>query len=159
MGLKKCPKCELNYISENEKYCEVCKRALKGESDSDDTPALCLECGEHPAIQGLDICTFCLRERRREAILAKQEAVDIDDIDDIDVIDADDEIVSALEDDIPESELEVMGRELGIDDDFSVDDEDVKLDLDDELPIEVNDELLFEDFNSDEYEYEEDEAD
>lgn len=152
MGLKKCPKCELNYINEHEKYCEICKRALKGESDSDDTPAVCMECGEHPAIQGLDICTFCLRERRREAILAKQDAVDIDDID------ADDEIVSALEDDIPESELEVMGRELGLDD-FSVEEDDVKIDMEAELPEEEHEELSFDEFGTEDDEIEEDEAD
>lgn len=152
MGLKKCPKCELNYINEHEKYCEICKRALKGESDSDDAPAVCMECGEHPAIQGLDICTFCLRERRREAILAKQDAVDIDDID------ADDEIVSALEDDIPESELEVMGRELGLDD-FSVEEDDVKIDMEAELPEEEHEELSFDEFGTEDDEIEEDEAD
>ena len=29
MKLVKCPRCDLNYIQENEKYCKVCMRELK----------------------------------------------------------------------------------------------------------------------------------
>ena len=31
MGFIKCPRCELNYIQEDEQYCPVCKREMKGE--------------------------------------------------------------------------------------------------------------------------------
>ena len=31
MGFKKCPRCELNYILDTEKYCKVCMRELRGE--------------------------------------------------------------------------------------------------------------------------------
>ncbi len=49
MGLKKCPRCELNYIREGEKYCDICKRYMKGEADADSVAATCVECGERPA--------------------------------------------------------------------------------------------------------------
>ena len=29
MKLVKCPRCELNYITENEKYCKVCLREMR----------------------------------------------------------------------------------------------------------------------------------
>ena len=38
MGKKyiKCPRCELNYILENEDYCHVCKSEMKHHTDADD---------------------------------------------------------------------------------------------------------------------------
>ena len=45
MGLRKCPRCELNYIRDDEKYCNVCKREMKGEPDVEDGVVLCIECG------------------------------------------------------------------------------------------------------------------
>ena len=71
MGLKKCPRCELNYIREGEKYCDICKRYMKGEADADSVAATCVECGERPAVRGNELCAICLREVRRQAGLAK----------------------------------------------------------------------------------------
>ena len=36
MKLVKCPRCDLNYIREDEKYCKVCLREMKGEPTNDD---------------------------------------------------------------------------------------------------------------------------
>ena len=36
MALRKCPRCELNYIQENEKLCKVCLRELKGSQVEDE---------------------------------------------------------------------------------------------------------------------------
>ena len=36
MKLVKCPRCELNYIQEGEKYCKVCYRELKGEQHQEE---------------------------------------------------------------------------------------------------------------------------
>lgn len=120
MGLKKCPRCELNYIREDEKYCDVCKRYKKGEADTDLSIANCLECGERPAVRGNDLCAICLREVRRQAALAKLS----DDLsDDIELTggDMDDmEVPLVGADDIPERELQEIDRELGGD----LDDED-----------------------------------
>ena len=40
MALKKCPRCEINYVREGEKYCDVCKRYRKGEVDTEETAPL-----------------------------------------------------------------------------------------------------------------------
>ena len=45
MGFIKCPRCELNYIREEEQYCPVCKREMKGESH-DDPFELCSICND-----------------------------------------------------------------------------------------------------------------
>lgn len=115
MGLKKCPRCELNYIREGEKYCDVCKRYMKGEADADAAVATCVECGERPVVRGNDLCAICLREVRRQAALAKL-ADDLPADVDIVEVDMDDmEVPLVGADDIPERELEEIDRELGSD--------------------------------------------
>ena len=48
MGLRKCPRCELNYIRDDEQLCNVCKRHMKGEAETDDVVTICTE-GSPPA--------------------------------------------------------------------------------------------------------------
>ena len=64
MNLVKCPRCDLNYIREDEKYCKVCLRELKGENSQDEVE-LCSICNEEPALPGRDICLFCLKEMNK----------------------------------------------------------------------------------------------
>lgn len=118
MGLKKCPRCELNYIPEHETYCNVCNREIKGETDADDSAAICLECGDNPSVKGSDLCAACLREVIRQEKLVKlsdeaDEPAPIDlnevELDDIDVPVAHDD------DDIPANELVEIVSELGDD--------------------------------------------
>ncbi|MDR0840726.1 MAG: hypothetical protein LBN26_04990 [Christensenellaceae bacterium] len=113
MGLKKCPRCELNYIRDDEKYCNVCRRDMKGEAEAEEAAALCIECGERAAVRGSELCALCLREARRQENLAKLAdkraagasivEVDMDDM----------EVPLASEDDIPAREMEEIDRELG----------------------------------------------
>ena len=93
MALQKCPKCELNYISEGEARCEVCKRDLnraqvRGKHvDNVSTEAeilVCTECGEAPAVRG-ELCNACFKEKKRQAKLEN-------------VVETDDEFGDALED-------------------------------------------------------------
>ncbi len=68
MALKKCPKCELNYIREDEQYCNVCLRSMKkrkGTAEPEEE-RICSECGEAPAVKGHDLCEACLREQKRQ---------------------------------------------------------------------------------------------
>ena len=50
MAFRKCPRCELNYITDGEKLCSVCRREVKGEPDHNNVPELCAECGERPVV-------------------------------------------------------------------------------------------------------------
>lgn len=72
MALRKCPKCELNYLRGNETICRVCAADMdkkrRKESDSDEI-IMCSECGERPALRGKDLCEECLREQKRQADL------------------------------------------------------------------------------------------
>ncbi len=121
MGLRKCPKCELNYIKDDEQLCNVCRRHMKGEAETDDAVTICTECGENPAVRGSELCAVCLREARRQENLEKladdmtgtSVVGDMDDIDDMEV--------PMDDDDIPEIELEEIDRELGGDSDLDDD--------------------------------------
>ena len=61
MNLVKCPRCDLNYILDTEKYCKVCLREMKG-SPPDDELEMCSVCNEAPALPGRDVCLSCLKE-------------------------------------------------------------------------------------------------
>ena len=84
MGLKKCPRCELNYIKDDEKLCNVCKRSAKLSDDSDEE-TLCIECGEHPALKGKELCAECYKEslRLQSQRIAKTSGLDYGDVDDV----------------------------------------------------------------------------
>jgi len=75
MKLVKCPRCELNYITENEKICSVCKRDVRGEVEQDEILELCSECGEHPAMPGQEVCVYCLKElQRRSSVVVTDDS-------------------------------------------------------------------------------------
>ena len=61
MNLVKCPRCDLNYILDTEKYCKVCLREMKG-SHVEDELEMCSVCNEAPALPGRDVCLSCLKE-------------------------------------------------------------------------------------------------
>ncbi|MBN1777439.1 MAG: hypothetical protein JW811_04885 [Clostridiales bacterium] len=59
--MKKCPRCELNYIADDEKLCKVCIREIKGGQKQDEFE-LCSICNAAPALPGKDICLGCYKE-------------------------------------------------------------------------------------------------
>lgn len=104
MGFIKCPRCELNYIREEEQYCSVCKREMKGEAH-DDPFELCSVCNENPVMPGKDVCLACYKEMNQEQDLRGDSAEEAETTDVS--IDMDD--VS----DMQEIELEAMPEEIG----------------------------------------------
>ena len=118
MNLIKCPRCDLNYIREDEKYCKVCLRELKGERQGDE-PELCSICNEEPALPGKDICLFCLKEMNKsnsaEEAETETENVDTNTIGDMDAVSGMDEI-------IPEVEEEESGEYGEIEEELSLED-------------------------------------
>ena len=65
MGFIKCPRCELNYIREEEQYCSVCKREMKGEAHEDPFE-MCSICNENPVMPGKDVCPMCYKEMKQQ---------------------------------------------------------------------------------------------
>jgi len=131
MKLVKCPRCELNYITENEKYCKVCLREMKGETPKDEVE-LCSVCNEAPALPGRDVCLFCLKEmggddaRDRDA-QESEEPVDGASLAAMDSVSTMDEIIPEIDDDIPSQEYGEIESELSLEsvreDEESQDDE------------------------------------
>lgn len=117
MALKKCPRCELNYIPAEENYCNVCKRDIKGEADVEDTVTICIECGENETVKGSEYCSICLREAMRQEKFAETPDDDEDPVSiNIDSVELDDmDIPVSRDDDIPENELEEIESEFGED--------------------------------------------
>ncbi len=116
MKLVKCPRCELNYITENEKYCKICLREMKGETPKEEVE-LCSVCNEAPALPGRDVCLFCLKEmggddsRDRDD---QEEPVDGASIAAMDSVSTMDEIIPEIDDDIPSQEYGEIENELSL---------------------------------------------
>jgi hypothetical protein len=124
MALKKCPRCELNYIFDDGELCSVCRREVKGEKEKEIVPDICPECGENPVIKGEELCIVCLREKKRQENLEKlldseqpAQPIDIDDVSGID------ETVIPIAEDIPPDELQEIDEELGIQEDETFEEE------------------------------------
>ena len=123
MALVKCPRCELNYMKEGEKYCTVCSREMRGVEDTHEHVEICLVCGEHPVQPGSELCSQCLREHKRIGEDEDRAYVDdatgeiLDDTDELEGME-----IELAPTDAPESEIEDMEREFG--DDSAEDPED-----------------------------------
>lgn len=96
MGLVKCSRCELNYMEESEKMCQICKKELKGEAEPEETLEVCTECNEHPVVPGEELCLLCLKEKirqesgNREDVLLEEEGLyDEENEDDVEEIEVD----------------------------------------------------------------------
>jgi hypothetical protein len=117
MKLVKCPRCELNYIQEGEKYCKVCMRELKGEQAQEDME-LCSVCNAAPALPGKDVCLSCWKEMQHGATddddnEADHEAVDESSIE-LNSVSTMDEILPQVHEDIPEREYGEIENELSL---------------------------------------------
>lgn len=104
MGFIKCPRCELNYIREEEQYCSVCKREMKGEVHEDPFE-LCSICNENPVMPGKDVCPICYKEMKQQQGLhvdtveeaeAPDVSLDMDDVSDMQEIE-----LETMPDDMP----------------------------------------------------------
>lgn len=115
MKLVKCPRCDLNYIQEGEKYCKICFREMKGVKGKDELE-LCSVCNDAPALPGKDACLFCLKEMGRSVPVdddTNEEAADDNPLG-IDSVTEMDEIIPETEEDIPEREFGEIESELSL---------------------------------------------
>ncbi len=122
MALTKCPRCELNYMNDTEVYCDVCKKEMRREKDSEEQIDLCPECNEHPVVRNEELCIFCMREKKRQesvelaALEESKDDLEMNEVSGLEEIDID------LNRDIPENELEEIDEALRMDDE----DEDIE---------------------------------
>ena len=85
MGYVKCPRCDLNYISEEQEYCDVCKAELKkgpkllfandDEEEIDpEATELCPICKQNYIRANEEMCKAC----RDEAGARRDDEMDVD---------------------------------------------------------------------------------
>ncbi len=128
MMFAKCPRCELNYITANERYCKVCMRDMKGDGAQDEIE-MCSMCNENPALPGRDICLFCLKELDEQNANASEnendgeEHVDPRTITGMDDVSSMDEIPE-ISRDLPAGEMDMTSLESMREDEDQDDDED-----------------------------------
>ena len=119
MGFIKCPRCELNYIREEEQYCSVCKREMKGESHEDPFE-LCSICNENPVMPGRDVCYLCYKEMSQQQGL-RSDAIEEPETSDVTSLDMED--VSEMEeielDSLPGEIPEEIGEQLSLEEEKS----------------------------------------
>ena len=134
MKLVKCPRCDLNYIREDEKYCKVCLREMKGEPTNDDME-LCSVCNAAPALPGKDVCLSCLKEMQsgggREEVEDAPVSVDESTIG-LNSVSTMDEILPEIEEDIPANEYGDIQNELSLESVIEDENEDDDEDKDDD---------------------------
>ena len=117
MTLIKCPRCDLNYITPDQKYCTICLREMKGENDAEEVE-LCSICNEAPALPGKDVCLFCLKEMNKSNQDGPEgtepETVDAANIGDMDSVSSMDEIIPEEDGEIDDQEYGEMEHELSL---------------------------------------------
>ena len=138
---KKCPRCDLNYILQDEDMCDVCKSELGLESkivllddiiDDDEPLKLCPVCKTSYIGMDEDMCENCLANYKRG------DDSDMDDNDDWRSYLDDDEPEDAGEQDI--IPLEELENDEDYDDDDFEDEENVDTELDD-YPDDISDDF------------------
>lgn len=115
MALKKCPRCELNYILDDAPVCSVCYRDMKGDQTRDTPFELCSVCNENPSLPGKDMCLFCLKEIETSTELLKDEEATFENPLGMEEASEMEEIEMDTTD-IPNAELGEIDRELSLDD-------------------------------------------
>ena len=114
MKLVKCPRCELNYIQETEKFCKVCLREMKG-SQAEDDMELCSVCNAAPALPGRDVCLSCLKEMSgNSGDISDDEGTPIESAIGLNSVSTMDEIIPQIHEDLPENEFAEMEGELSL---------------------------------------------
>ena len=157
---KKCPRCELNYIKEEEDYCQVCKAEMKlapDDSFSDDME-LCPVCGQNFVTVDQVMCDECAKKRTLDDV--------VDEIDD-------EQGESGKKDDDWDEESKALDKidsepvDSGLDDDIEVvnfsdleeeDDDDDYLDDDDDSGVDHFEEDDF-DYSGEDSDYDDDDED
>ncbi len=164
---KLCPRCELNYIPEDEELCDVCKAQLNNSEDFfvEDEEEICPLCGQNLVEPGEKYCAECLEKRANGNIsdddspetsirLDKEELFSGDDDGDRpEIISLDDAIAEEdIEEDESYDDVDISYQEDLIDEEEPVDEEEALINeelkgefADDDEIEEVDDEDIVED--------------
>lgn len=124
MVIKKCEKCDLNYVKEGQKYCKVCLKAMEGKSDKGKKVELCPSCGERIVAKGYELCKVCLSDMMDSVEKLEDENGD------------------AIDQDITPADMEISSINITDDDNNEAIPDEIKHDLEQEDYDELDEEEL-----------------
>ncbi len=114
MAIKKCDKCELNYVKDEEKHCKVCQKLLDNKKPTVQKAELCPSCSERLVAKGYELCNICLADMLDTVEKLEDENGDIID-QDITPADMEVTVINVDDDDgiiIDDSEDEIIPEEI-----------------------------------------------
>lgn len=108
---KLCPKCELNWITEEQDICDICKQLTKGETDiyddiEEDELVLCPICNMNYILESEEMCENCALEKAGGGVEVEEEVENYDFTEDVLIPEEEEEIFVSL-DEIEEEEEEL----------------------------------------------------
>lgn len=67
MKYKKCPRCDMNYVSETQNFCTICLAEMSGKSTNFDPIEwdFCPFCEKNKLKNGEEMCKKCMEKRRK----------------------------------------------------------------------------------------------
>ena len=70
MKYKKCPRCDLNYVTEKCEFCTICKAEMSGKNANFDISEwdFCPFCEKNRLKNGEEICEKCLEKRQKNNV-------------------------------------------------------------------------------------------
>ena len=111
---KKCPRCDLNYILEEEEYCKICQEELRGishntedlDEEIEEDGILCPRCHVNYLNDGETICEACAAEEDEKHTAMDDIEPDWDETDEADALDEDADLATDDEIDLSLEELQ-----------------------------------------------------
>jgi hypothetical protein len=108
--MKKCPRCELNYIADNEKLCKVCIREIKGGQKQDEIEP-CSICNAAPALPGKDVCLGCYKELHNHQTSERKRNTSVDEEIELSSASTMDEIIPSVKEEMENADFEEEDEE------------------------------------------------
>lgn len=111
--MKRCPRCELNYIADDEALCKVCIREIKGGQKQDDFEP-CSICNAAPALPGKDICLGCYKELHSHQISDRKRPISVDEEIELSSASTMDEMIPNVKEEMDHEEFDEDDADLSL---------------------------------------------
>ena len=121
--MKRCPRCELNYIADDEKLCKVCIREIRGGQKQDEIEP-CSICNAAPALPGKDICLGCYKELNNHPVPERKRSVSVDEEIELSSASTMDEIIPNVKEDMDDADFNDEDSDLSLETIIEEEDED-----------------------------------
>ena len=111
--MKKCPRCDLNYIADDDKLCRVCIREMKGGQNRDEIEP-CSICNAAPALPGKDICLGCYKELHGQQSSGRKHSASMDEEIELSSASTMDEIIPNVKEDLDQDGFDGEDEDLSL---------------------------------------------